>query len=163
MHGVAFLLTPINARNGFFFDNDKVEFLDEARKLAEKQYPESEDIPIKIIDELIAYIHEMNSIHESSSIFRMSSIQYWNIIGQQKYPTLGKFGKPFGLMIASSAISERTWSSFSFINSKLRNRLTNDHVRKLVFLYTNCTQLDLKDTNDYIMEEGAVLSGNECE
>ena len=64
-------------------------------------------------------------------------------------------------MICSSATAERT-STFKFIHSRLRNRLTNERVRKLVFLYTNYVLLDNKDKNDYILEDGAVLSGIDC-
>lgn len=159
-HGLSYILVPINAKKGFFFNNDKLDFISEAQRLAHKTHPE---IKNEIVEELIAYFHEMSSLSENSLVFRMSSIQYWIIAGKHKYPHLGNFAEPFTLMIASSAIAERTWSTFSFVHSKLRNRLTNDRVQKLVFLYTNCTQLDHKDLNDYMMEDGAVLAGNECE
>ena len=56
-------------------------------------------------------------------------------------------------MISSSATSERTWSIFRFIHNRLRNRLTNDRVKKLVFLYTNSVLLDNVDKNNYVLSE----------
>jgi hypothetical protein len=43
------------------------------------------------------------------------------------------------------------------------NRLTNERIKKLVFIYTNCVLLDATDKNDYILEDGAVITGNDCE
>jgi len=37
----------------------------------------------------------------------------------------------------SSAASERNWSTFSYIHDKKRNRLTDDRVLKLVYIYSN--------------------------
>ncbi|CAG8856514.1 30048_t:CDS:2, partial [Gigaspora margarita] len=38
---------------------------------------------------------------------------------------------------ATSASSERNWSSFNFVHSKLRNRLHNPRVKKIVYIYWN--------------------------
>ena len=40
-------------------------------------------------------------------------------------------------MPASSAAAERNWSAFSFVHSRLRNRLTPDKVEKLVYIFFN--------------------------
>jgi hypothetical protein len=40
-------------------------------------------------------------------------------------------------IMPSSGAAERNWSTFGFIHSKLRNRLRNPRVEKLVYLYTN--------------------------
>ena len=158
--GLSYLLTPLNAKNGFFFADDKVSIIEEATNVAQKVEPGFAD---KIVDQLILYTDEISCLPDDSVIFRMKSAQYWNITGKNKYPELGKFALPFASMIASSAISERTWSTFNFVHSRLRNRLTNERVMKIVFIYTNCTLLDTKDITDYIMDEGAILTGNECE
>ena len=50
----------------------------------------------------------------------------------------------------SNAASERAWGIFDFIHTKRRNRLLNEKVRKLVFIYTNYPMLDPKDDNDYL-------------
>ena len=92
----------------------------------------------------------------------MSSKSYWSVIGRQKYPALQKIAQPIAEMIALSATSERVWSIFKFIHSRLRNRLTNERVRKLVFIYTNSILFDSLDKNDYVLE-GAILSDFEYE
>ncbi len=38
---------------------------------------------------------------------------------------------------ATSAASEQNWSAFSFIHTKLCNRLHNERVEKIVFIYWN--------------------------
>ena len=38
---------------------------------------------------------------------------------------------------ATSATSERNWSTYKFIHSKLQNRLINDRAEKLVYIYWN--------------------------
>ena len=45
-------------------------------------------------------------------------------------------------MAASSASSERNFSTFGFIHSKLRNLLSSETVRKLVFVKTNANKVD---------------------
>ena len=40
-------------------------------------------------------------------------------------------------ILTSSAAAERNWSNFGFIHSKLRARLNNDRLKKLVALYQN--------------------------
>ena len=42
-----------------------------------------------------------------------------------------------GSIPASSATAERVWSAFGNIHSKKRNRLTNERVGKLGFIYIN--------------------------
>ena len=41
------------------------------------------------------------------------------------------------LISATSAASERNWSTYNFIHSKLRNRITIDQVKKLIYIYWN--------------------------
>ena len=53
--------------------------------------------------------------------------------------------------------------TIGFIHSRLRNRLTNERGKNLVFIYTNSLLLDTFDKNDYIAEDGAFLSEVECE
>lgn len=66
-------------------------------------------------------------------------------------------------MICSSAMSERVWSIYRFVHSRLRNRLVNEKVEKLVFIYVNCAILDQNDHMDYVLHEGAILNGTDYE
>ncbi|KAG5670285.1 hypothetical protein PVAND_000562 [Polypedilum vanderplanki] len=66
----------------------------------------------------------------------MTAEKFWNIVGRDKYPVLFQVSYPIAQMISSSAIAERTWSTFKFIHSRLHTL----------------------DKNDYILEDGAVLN-----
>jgi hypothetical protein len=160
--GLSYLLSPSHAAEGFFFADDKLDFAASIRDLASKTHPH---IVEEISNELMSFLSDMSKLPESRKQFvlRMSAEQYWNIAGVVKYPNLAKIALKISSMICSSAISERTWSTFNFIHSRLRNRLTTERVNKLVFIYTNCVSLDGSDKNDYILEEGAVVNGNDCE
>ena len=141
--GIAFILTPKNAAEGLYLNEDKTDFITATVEFAKKIKPEIADTAE---DELIAFIGEMAALPErrKETIFKMNVRNYWNI-GRDKYPALYKIAKPINKMIGSSATAERDWSIFRFIHSRLRNRLTNERVEKLVFLYTNSV---LMDTND---------------
>lgn len=159
--GLAYILTPKYAANGFYFDDDLTNFMGLAEEIAMKNNPA---IAEKSGIEMISFVTKMSTLPQKQQdiIFKMSAKEYWSIIGRREFPTLYEIAKPIVEMICSSATSERTWSTFKFIHSRLRNRLTNERVNKLVFIYTNCVLLDEKDKNDYILESGAVLSGNDC-
>lgn len=102
------------------------------------------------------------SAHQQETVFEMDARSFWNVFGRLDFPALYQVAKPIIEMVCSSAASERGWSTFRFIHSRLRNKLTNDRVKKLVFVYTNCAMLDEEDKYDYIREEGAVISGMDC-
>ena len=160
--GLSYILTPKHAAEGFYFDDDKMDIIISVQEFAEKISPrDAETIEL----EFMSYLEDMNKLTDRRRelIFKMSAKTYWNVVGRDKYPALFKMAQPIVEMIASSAISERVWSIFKFIHSRLRNRLTNERVKKLVFLYTNSVLMDINDKNDYILDEGAILSEIECE
>lgn len=155
--GLAYMLTPIHAAEGFYFGEDQTDIIGYATKLAQKV--NAEDVEI-VGEEMLSFVTKMSTLSakQRDVIFKMSDKNYWSIIGRREFPALYKVAKPIIEMICSSATSERTWSTFKFVHSRLRNRLTNEKVEKLVFLYTNCVLLDENDKTDYILEDGAVLS-----
>ena len=93
----------------------------------------------------------------------MEPKSYWNICGQNEFPTLFLCAKSLNEMICSWAVSERVWWIYCFIQSRLRNRFTNDKVETLVFIYVKCAILDKDDHTDDIMDEGEFLSGIDYE
>ncbi|XP_065654670.1 uncharacterized protein LOC136081292 [Hydra vulgaris] len=159
--GIAFILTPKNAAEGFYLNEGKTDFITATVEFANKIKPEIADTSE---DELIAFIGEMAALPErrKETIFKMNAQNYWNIIGRDKYPALYEIARPVNEMICSSATAERAWSTFRFIHSRLRNRLTNER-EKLLFLYTNSVPMDTNDKTDYILEEGAILNEIECQ
>jgi hypothetical protein len=66
-------------------------------------------------------------------------LQYW--LQNTTYKTLAPIAVKIFSMAASSAASERNFSTFGFIHSKLRNRLGADKVKKLVYIKTNAVQV----------------------
>ena len=56
------------------------------------------------------------------------------------FPSLQQLAKQVFSMVATSAASERNFSTFAFVQSKLRNRLSQDAVEKLVYIRTNNMQ-----------------------
>lgn len=158
--GLAYMLTSKFAAKGFYFDNDKIEILGFAEEFANKLNSPSAE---KVTGEMISFLEKMSTLSakQEGIIHQMSARSYWSIFGRQEFPALYEVAKPIIEMICSSATSERTWSTFKFIHSRLRNRLTNERVNKLVFLYTNSVLLDKNDKTDYILEDGAVFDGND--
>ena len=54
-----------------------------------------------------------------------------------RYPILSDIAIRILSIPATSAASERNWSTFGFIHSKLRNRLHEKRVEKIVYLFWN--------------------------
>ena len=95
-----------------------------------------------------------------------TALQYWQIDGIS-YPVLSKEAIKVFSMVTSSASSEREFSSMAFIHSKLRNRLGNDKVNKLIFIKNNAGQVFCqKDTywklSDDEDEEVTSITGEKC-
>lgn len=164
--GLSYMLTPKNAANGFYFsdgdDDDFTDIVGSARRMALKIDPEHTE---KINDEMIDFVSKMKTLPEKhkETVLSMSAKNYWTLIGPRHFPALAKLAQTVSNMICSSATSERVWSTFKFIHSRLRNRLTNERINKLVFIYTNCILLDDKDQADYISDEGALITGDDCD
>ena len=112
---------------------------------------------------MIAFVTKMSTLSSKQKevIFKMSSKSYLNIIVRLEFPA--HFPKPIAEMFCSSATTIRTWSTFKFIHARLRTRLKNDRVNKLVLMYINSVQFDDKDNEDYILDDGMIFNGNNCE
>lgn len=160
--GISYLMTPKYAAEGFYVDNDIVDIISHIKKFVASRHPGFED---KAEEEAVQFMSRMSALQGSrkETIHKMSAIDYWNIKGKNEFPNLYLCAKSVNSMICSSAASERVWSIYRFIHSRLRNRLSNEKVKKLVFLYVNCAILDKNDHMDYVLEEGALLNGTECQ
>jgi hypothetical protein len=73
---------------------------------------------------------------------------WWSAL-KNEVPVLSELAAKLMSIPASSAAAERNWSHFGFVHSLRRNRLTNDRVFKLVYIYSNL-HLNDKVTNDNI-------------
>ena len=74
----------------------------------------------------------------------ISPLKFWLSHGDS-YLSLQPLAKQvFSMMASSAASSERNFSTFGFVHSKLRNCLSDESVQKLVYIKTNNTQF-IKD------------------
>ena len=71
-------------------------------------------------------------------------LKFWMSSGDS-YPSLQQLAKHVFSIVASSAASERNFSTFAEILSKLRNRLSDDAVEKRVYIRTNYMKFMKKD------------------
>jgi hypothetical protein len=69
--------------------------------------------------------------------FADSPMTWWSWIGVKDYPLLTTIAQRVFTIPASSAAAERSWSVFKFMHSAQRNRLSNERLIKLVFIYSN--------------------------
>lgn len=66
----------------------------------------------------------------------MSTIEWWQL-WEPKVPGFAKLCKIVLTILPTTGEAERNWSSYGFIQSLRRNRLTLDRAEKLVFLHYN--------------------------
>lgn len=153
---VSYMLTPQHAAEGFYVDNDKMDCLQYINKFVEQRFPGLGD---KAEEEAAQFMSAMSSLTGATKVstFKLSAKCYWNVFGQKQYPTLYLLAKTVNNMISSSAASERVWSIYRFLHSRLRNRLANEKVEKLAFIYINCAILD-DDDYKYISENGVPIT-----
>ena len=88
-----------------------------------------------------------------------SVLQWWKADGTD-WPLLQDLATRVFSMASSSAASERNFSSFGFIHTKLRNRLCPEKVAKLVYIKTNTAQINGLDF-DYDSDDSMDISGSE--
>lgn len=160
--GISYMLSPKFAADGFYVDNDRIDIITQVKVYASARYP---DVMEEAEQEIIQFVSKMSALDNlrKETIFKMDARNYWNILGRHEFPTLYLCAKSINEMICSSAASERVWSIYRFIHTRLRNRLSNEKVEKLAFIYINCAILDQTDQFDYIMDVGAILSGSDCQ
>lgn len=153
-------MVPKNAADGYYFKQDKFELIEKIKDFVETRHPGLGD---QAEEEAISFVSKMSAATgpKKDFLMKLDSKNYWNIAGRNEFPTLYLCAKKVNEMVCSSAASERVWSIHRFIHSRLRNRLSDKNVEKLVFLYVNCAITDKNDLNDYIMEDGAVLTGTD--
>lgn len=155
VHALSYLLVPKNAAKDVFFD-DKSVAMCAMKKFAARTDPDDDQATMV---ETVRFVYEMKTLvgDQRELVHNMEAHQYWEIFGKTRYPLLFNCAKKINAMVCSSAASERAWSVFGFIHSQLRNRLSNEKVEKIAFLYINSGFMDEKDKTDYILEDGISL------
>jgi hypothetical protein len=104
------------------------------KKKKSADYSDFEDLlPQPENDELSAYL-SLPAILESEKDFRI--LKWWRQHSEQ-FPTLSKVARFIHSIPASSAPSERTFSTAGFTMNERRTNLEPDSVDDLMFLYSN--------------------------
>ncbi|KAG5666285.1 hypothetical protein PVAND_017836, partial [Polypedilum vanderplanki] len=116
INGSSLNATPKYCIDGFYIDNDKLEIIEHIRKIVEVLAPNSAE---KVDDEFAKFINMISNLSQNKKEIDISNgpKAYWNAFGK--------------------TAAERVWSSFGFIHTKLRNRLRQNRVDKLISIYVN--------------------------
>lgn len=136
MHRAAHLLNHKFAMNIKYLPNEEMKCLTAIEKESVKF--RGREFADKVLEELPQFLQQMNELehHQKSTLTKLSSLKYWEVIGTSKFPSLAALTKKvFGL--ASSAPSERAWSILRFILNRLRNRTANVKVDRILFVRIN--------------------------
>lgn len=90
-------------------------------------------------------------------------INWWHLL-EKRYPLISSIALKLLSIPATSAASERNWSTYKFIHSKLRNRLINDRAEKLVYIYWNLRilkELNVPLTIKELVKNGVTIENSE--
>jgi hypothetical protein len=87
---------------------------------------------------------------------KSKSILQWWIADGTDWLLLQNLAMRVFSMAASSAASDRTFSTFGFVHSKLRNRLDPEKVRKLVYIKTNTLQINRIEVLDDVESDNSM-------
>lgn len=90
----------------------------------------------------------------------LTALQWW--AEQFAGGDLSKYAQQLLSIIPSSGASEQVWSTFGYLHSKSRNRLKNERVEKLVYIYTNDRLLDNHDYRpEWFTQEEVPMEGED--
>ena len=150
--GFSFILTPRNTESSDMVGTDRLDTIQQLRKYAKNLFVE-ENADVAFNRELNNFLSQFTLMDPQTKkeYFEMTPFQYWTIYGRNDFPMLQKIALRIFNVPISNASSERAWSTFDFIHTKKRNRLLNEKVKKLVFIYTNSALLDSDDPIDYLV------------
>jgi hypothetical protein len=159
---ISYILVPKFASHGFFINDDRIDILQHVQDYASIRFPDYSD---EVGEEMAQFITKVSSLTGSrlENVMKMDSKCYWRVIGRHEFPSLGLCAEKINELSCSSASSERIWSIYRFIHSRLRNRLSNEKVEKLAFVYVNCAILDKADQTNYFDDMGVILDGSDWE
>lgn len=94
---------------------------------------------IEVLKEYAEYLGKRGNfsrLHLWESNLVKNSINWWCLV-KGRYPILSEVALKVLSIPATSAASERNWSTFGFIHTKVRNRLNDKRVEKLVYMNWN--------------------------
>ena len=156
-HGVAYLLDPRYLGDGISrtLQNEMEDFIS---KFPNSDGTTSDARKAQLAQEYTAYrIDALKERQQNTFRFQMigksKSVLQWWLADSTDWPLLSNLALRVFSMAASSASSERDFSTFGFVHSKLCNRLDPDKVKKLVYIKSNTLQMADCDSDDSEMEQ----------
>jgi hAT family C-terminal dimerisation region len=122
---------------------------------------------VQVLYELSEYIGKSGGFAKKHlwSGLNQKPINWWNLL-KSRYPLLSSVAIKVLSIPATSAASERNWSTYNFIHSKLRNRMTIDRAEKLVYIYWNIRilrKLEVPLTVKELIKSGVNFSDSDKE
>ena len=148
-HGVAYALDPRYLCEGIIIDDDGNDFSDELEDFI-VSFPANDHDDVDDARKVLmsreytafrlfaGYQKREGSRHYLELVDKtISVLNWWQLRGPRRWPLLFEVAKKVFNMAASSAASERCFSAFAFIHSKLRNYLQDTKVEKLVYIKSN--------------------------
>lgn len=130
---VAYMLDPRFLEESKDADIEAIGYT-EFTEFANKRFGREESI--KLFAELVTF-RQKNSPYDNETIWLSSSVLNSFIWWQTSKSELQQLAIKILSILTSFAAAERKFSTFGFIHNKIRNRLQNDRVKKLVFIYGN--------------------------
>ena len=144
-HGVAYLLDPRYLGEGMDRKLRK-EIEDFIFEFPAKDGTTDQDRKEKLAEEYTAFrVEALAEKQQQAFRFKLigkskTVLQWWQADGTD-WPLLQNLALRVFSLAASAAASERNFSTFGFIHSKLRNSLDQEKVCKLVYIKTNMAQM----------------------
>ena len=144
-HGVSYLLDPRYLGDGMERKLRK-EIEDFVYEFPNKDGTTNDERKKQMAEEYTAFrVEALNEKQQESFRFKLigksKTILQWWLADGTDWPLLQNLALRVFSLAASSAASERNFSTFGFVHSKFRNRLDQEKIRKLVYIKTNMTQM----------------------
>lgn len=100
-------------------------------------------------EEMASPQHPLHCFHDDLTTKKAHPLSFWiSPPIKRKFSIIAPLAKTLFSLTPSSVASERNFSAFGFIHSKLRNKLLPDNVRKLVYVFANSKNLDKTESDE---------------
>ena len=137
---LVYLLDPMNIKQ---FGRDSA-IMEMAEIFVRRYY--DDELALNLIRSLWSYVNRVDGFTEGAFLIAnadLSAHVWWaECRCGPKHAALQSLAIRLLHAPATSATSERNWSAFRFIHSRLRNRLTEEQVEKLVHIFANSKLID---------------------
>lgn len=150
--GFSYLLSPKSKAGADMPNSEKTDVIEKLKNYIGIYYPNTLVEGVQCVKELISFLKGWTITWSDPTVELYASMEptdYWGLYGSKEFPLLATIAIRIFSCPTSSASSERVWSVYSFIHTKKRNRLGNEKVGKLAYIYVNSSLLDEHDKKYY--------------